>query len=494
MLAATITKVRREEPAIRLFMSDGSERSTYMPQGRAVGLLGAPHAGVNLMSCYYPRQTFWPERRLFSEEVPHYRWSVTDQTENTRLTDSNDWTDGYYSFDIEDADNDAVRQMEDVRRYGQDVRLTLTADLDTPAEDLERIADVLKQFGRMELRLNHEANGCSWFRFARNVGQMAGEEARRTYYEISQFFIRVHELFGRLAPNVTMVGCYNGPGERITKGEISADALPHLGDDELGLMYKLPGIVVSLDQYGSLHCGWPGHAVEEAPIIRKFAFHEFGGFALTPYELCELVIRPFQAAIAKVRGEPARIDLGELDFDEDFHGPEIRAQLVFECYEWLRRHPGIIGSITFYELTDMGGLGLFRQRAYGDVEDVTENIVTDVYRRVMAWDEFRHPVEALAPVGESAERVELTWRSSCDAEGLELTLDGAHRAVDFRKSYWRQVVLLGADGEQSYVYGDEAALELPAGTQAVRIFAPPPEGRDNAAGGFRTQVPVPTIT
>jgi hypothetical protein len=489
----TVSKFHRGEPTIRLYMSDGSERSTYMPQEQAIGLLGAPHAGVNLMSCYYPAQTFWPERRLFSEEVPHYRWSVTDQTETTRLEDFNDWTDGYYSFDIEDPDNEVVRQLEDVRRYGQEPRLTLTADLDTPTEDLERIADTLKDFGAMQVRLNHEANGCSWFRFARNVGQMTGEEARRTYYEISQFFIRVHELFGRLAPNVTMVGCYNGTGEQTIKGEISAGAIPHLGDDELGLMYRLPGIIVSLDQYGSLHCGWPGHEVEGAPIIRKFAFDELKGFALTPCELCELVIRPFQTVIADIRGEPTRIDLGELDFDEDYHGPGVRAQLIFECYEWLRRHPDIIGSITFYELTDAGGLGLFRQREYGDVEDVTESIVTDVYRRIMRWDEFRLPIENAEPVGEGAGAIGLTWRSSCDSEGLELMLDGAAKGVEFGDAYWRQVVLVGEDGEESYVYGEEPTLALPAGTRAVRVFAPPPDGRDDGPAGYRVTVPVPSV-
>jgi hypothetical protein len=492
MAQARIRKVRQGSPAIRLFMSDGSERSTYLPQEQALRVLGGPHSGVNLMACYYPRQTFWPERRLFSREVPHFRHSVTDQTERTRLNDFNDWTDGYYSFDIEDPDNDVVRQMEDVRRHGQDVRLTLTADIDTPAEDLERIAEILKDFGRMELRLNHEANGCAWFRFAKNVGNMQGDEQRRTYHEISAFFCRAHELMARAAPNVTMVPCYNGPGERITKGELDASDLPHLGDDELGLMYRLPNTVVSLDQYGSLHCGWPGHTVTQVPIIRKFTFDEFKGFALTPWELCEMVIRPFQALISEMRGENSRIDLGELDFDEDFHGPEVRAQLLYECYDWLRRNPGIIGSITFYELTDMGGLGLCRQKEYGNVRDVTTNIVTDVYREIMRWEEFRHPCEPAGDVPDGAGKVDLLWASAEDAIGIEVSgLDGTDR-LDFGGKYWRRVVLADADGAQTCVQCDAARIELPAGTALARVFALPPDGRNNAAEGYRATVPVPS--
>lgn len=71
----------------------------------------------------------------------------------------NDWTDGYYNLDLDDPRNVVVQQMEDVRRHGQDVRLTLTADIETSDEDLRRIAEALKPFDRVELRLNHEANG-----------------------------------------------------------------------------------------------------------------------------------------------------------------------------------------------------------------------------------------------------------------------------------------------------------------------------------------------
>lgn len=49
MPGTIMTKIRQSGPTIRLFMSDGSERSDYMPQQRAIELLGAPHSGVNLL-------------------------------------------------------------------------------------------------------------------------------------------------------------------------------------------------------------------------------------------------------------------------------------------------------------------------------------------------------------------------------------------------------------------------------------------------------------
>lgn len=448
----------------------------------------------NLMSCYYPRQTFWPERRLFGEAVPHYRHSLRDATENTPLKDLNDWTDGYYSFDIEDPDNEVLQQIADVRRHGQDVRLTVTADIDTPTEDLERMADILKGFGPMQLRLNHEANGNEWFRFARNVGGLQGQEQRKLYYDISQFFIRTHALFRGIAPNVTLVACYNGMGERAKKGEIGPGEMPLMTEDNLGLMYLLPDIVISFDQYGSLHYGWPSHAIENPPVIGHVDAVEHQAFALTPRELCDEIVHFFWRTLSDLRHEELRIDLGELNFDEDIHGPDIQARLVHEAYSWIGRHPEVIGSVTFYELTDMGGLGLFRQREYGDVDNLSTTVLLDVYKDIMRWEEFRPTYAALGEVGEGVERVDLVWRTAVDSEGLEMRPAGGRaRAIDFKDCYWRRVLIATAEGEESYVHTDARMVELPPETESVRVFALPADGKDNSAEGYKATVPAPAL-
>jgi hypothetical protein len=484
--------LKQSEAKIRLFMADGSERSDYMPQAEAIRRLGRPHAGINLMACYYPDQTFWPERRLFSQEVPHYRHSVKDQTATTKLGNLNDWTDGYYSFDINNPNNDVISQAQDVRRHGQDVRLTLTADIDTKNADLEKIGDMLKDFGPVELRLNHEANGCTWFRFAKNVGDMKGAARTKLYYRISQFFIRAHKVMRAVAPNVSFVGCYNGPGERALKGELAPGEMPHLENEELGLMYEIPDVLVSLDQYGSLHYGWPGHQITNPPIIGGVNHDDHNSFALGPWGLCELVIRPFQKFISRKRGVATRIDLGELDFDEDIHGAQIRAQLLHECYSWIQRHPKVIGSTTFYELTDMGGLGLFRQKAYGNLKDLKENIVTDVYRRIMAWPEFV-PQRALKGTVKGTQ-VDLRFASSSDATALEIELGANAKAVDFGESYWRRVVFVQASGAERFIHTDARRLEVPMGATRAIVFALPADGRNNKSGAYVRTVPVPVVS
>lgn len=489
-----VRRIRQGSPTVRLFMSDGSERSDYMPQRQAIKLLGAPHSGVNLMSCYYPRQSFWPERRLFGPGVPHYRHSFADQTERTRLHDMNEWTDGYYSFEIDDPRTQVLKQVADVRRYGQEPRLSVTADIDTSDEELVRMAEVLRPFGRMQLRLNHEANGCTWFRFARNVGSKSGVEARKLYYDISQFFIRAHHVFRDVAPLVTFVACYNGPGERARRGEIEEGRLPCVPYDELGLMYLLPNIILSLDQYGSLHYGWPGHTIPSPPVIGNVNHAEHRAFALTPIGLCEGVISLYWRIMRQMRGEEVRVDLGELNFDEDIHGPDIQAYLVHEVYSWIRQHPEVVQSVTFYELTDMSGLGLFRQRRYGDLEHLKTTVLLDVYRQIMRWEEFRHPHAVLEELKPGARRVELVWRSSVDAEGLELCLEGKPaRSVDFKEKYWRRVTFADGNGQETCLHTSAPTVRVPRGTASVKVFALPPDGKDNSPDGYRATVPVPAL-
>jgi hypothetical protein len=266
---------------------------------------------------------------------------------------------------------------------------------------------------------------------------------------------------------------------------------PHLADDELGLMYKLPDGLISLDQYGSLHYGWPGHHITDAPVVVGVNHNDHNAFALTTYGLCELVIRPFQRAISAKRGTPTRIDLGELDFDEDIHGEQIRAQEIYECYAWIRRYPDVVGSATFYELTDKGGLGLFRQREYGNLTDLSEGVPAQVYRQIMTWGEFQPAIEPAAPLPVGATKVELRWTSASDAVGLSVALDPAARTLDLRERYWRRIVFIDARGVERYVHTDAQRVDIPASSASARVFALPPDGRNNAANGYTRTVPVP---
>jgi hypothetical protein len=490
-MPARAVRIHKGPPTIRLFMSDGSERSTYMPQEQAIRLLGAPHSGVNLMSCYYPGFADWPRREVAGPGMSHYRripGGASARTEEEFLH----WNDGYYSFILDDPDGEVIRQVADVRRYGQEPRLTVTADADTPTEDIERMADLLKDFGTMQLRLNHEANGCTWFRFARNAGARPAEEARRIYHNLCGLFLRFDEVFGRIAPKVTLVACYQS-GDALRSGSIErAEDLPQMTDEEFGPAYRLPGVIPSIDQYGSLHYGWPEHVIEDPPVIGPVDPGRHHSVYMTVCELCEGVLRSFHRGMCDLRGEPVRIDMGEANYDEDIHGPEIQAQLVYEMYRWISRHPDVIGSVTFYELTDRGGLGLFRLREYDNLEDLDTTCLLDVYRDTMRWPEFRHTVKPAGAIAKGDDPASLLWRSPCDAEGLELATAG-RTGIDLRAAYWHHLVALGGDGRETHMYGVDRAVQLPPGTQTVRIFALPPDGRDSSTDGFRAEVPVPEL-
>lgn len=498
-----VHRVALGEPQVKLMIANGSERGDFMPLGQLTQLLGGVHAGVNLMAEYYPgRQVYTsqlglPYRTLFGPDVPHYRNWYKDQTDKTKMLDPKQGTDGYYFFDPTNPKNDVVLQMENGRRYGYDPRLTLTADIETPLVDLGRIAEFLKDFGPVDLRLNHEANGNTWFRFAQRVGELTDEgEKRKLYYEIAQFFIRAHETITRTAPNVRLVACYNGPAEAVNSGILKPGEYPNLTAEELGLMYRLEGIGISIDQYGSLHYGWPGHTIEHPPIFGRITHDQHRSFGLEPDVLFEKIILPFQDYMETLRGERVRLDLGEMNYDQDIHGPKIAADLIRDCYERIRNNAQAIGSVVFYDAADMGGLGLFHQNPYdyGNLTDLTESEVTGEYRKIMQWPEFQHPTRMLAgTISPDTQSLELVWQSSSAAVGLEFKVDPSVNAVDLRKKYWRRIVFANGKGGKIYEHTDKRVLTIPEGTESVQIFALPPDGRDNCSDGYRASVPLPEV-
>jgi hypothetical protein len=118
--------------------------------------------------------------------------------------------------------------------------------------------------------------------------------------------------------------------------------------------------------------------------------------------------------------------------------------------------------------------------------------VAEVYRDIMQWPEFRHPRVVVRELDHDVETVELLWRSSEDAHGMELMTHGSPR-LDLRASYWHEAILVDGAGTERYTYGESSTVELPHGTERVTLFAPPPDGRDNSPDGYRASVPVPKL-
>lgn len=134
-------------------LGDGSERGEYVNQDYILNKLGRPHRAVNLMYCYYPLDKGWPVRAsvAFPPEDKTNAWGYP--------------YDDYFPYrgGLEGKKDDPVfEQMRDIRRHGQDVILTLTVDPAVSDEHLIAIAKDLLPFGRIMIRINHEATG-SWF-------------------------------------------------------------------------------------------------------------------------------------------------------------------------------------------------------------------------------------------------------------------------------------------------------------------------------------------
>ena len=125
--------------------------------------------------------------------------------------------------------------MKDVRKHGQDVTLTMTVDCAVPDEYLIQIARELKPFGRLLLRINHEATG-NWFTFSR----------RYTYQQVAGFYVRFHNIVKQEAPHIKTILCIGGEaktGQRKCLTRRSSGKLP-------GSRYMvgrlLPGIELGL--------------------------------------------------------------------------------------------------------------------------------------------------------------------------------------------------------------------------------------------------------
>ena len=96
-------------------------------------------------------------------------------------------------------DDEPFTYMRDVRRHGQDVLLTMTIDPKLTDDHIIAIAKDLRTFGRVQLRINHEATG-DWFSFNK----------RASYEEVAAFFTHCCEIIHREAPNVKTIICLDG--------------------------------------------------------------------------------------------------------------------------------------------------------------------------------------------------------------------------------------------------------------------------------------------
>lgn len=362
-------------------LSDGSERGAYVNQDYILHKLGRPHRAINLMYCYYPLDKGWPVRASIAHasDTVSFAWDYP--------------YDDYFTYKGGIHGNlkeEPFPFMRDIRRHGQDIILTLTIDPHVSDEHLIAIAKDLTTFGRLQLRINHEATG-NWFSFNK----------RCTYQEVADFYVRFHKIIKEYAPNVKTILCIGGieylDKEKMEKEEEFTEAVRQTD-------------IWSVDKYMALHWGWPYDVAERGGNSHKRdpVSHIF-----------ELTKKSYERFKFLNRGIGKPMVMSEFNADGDVTGPYDQAVMIREFCDMLKQEPSDwFSAFTFYQFRDDGRLGL-EITDPNNKEVGIEQPALKTYREII-HDDYFSPI--ITTQEEVTLPVTLRWGGSEDATGLSLPL------------------------------------------------------------------------
>ncbi len=358
-------------------LGDGSERGEYVNQDYILSKMGRPHRSINLMYCYYPYDEQWPGRisEVMKDANVSFQWDYP--------------YDDYFPYkgglggNLED---EPFNFMRDIRRHGQDVTLTITMDPHLDDERIIAIAKDLRTFGRLFLRVNHEATG-NWFSFNK----------RASYQEVADFFCRVTRIVHEYAPNVKMILCLDGVK--------SLDATEIIKQKEFSQAVRETDIF-SIDRYMALHWGWPYDIAEPGGSSHSRSSVK------TIYGLTKLAFELYKKICD---GQAKPMVMSEFNADGDVVGPYDQCDMVKEfCDILVEENADWFSGFTFYQFRDRGRLGL-------EIQDVNnadvgiEQPVMKTYKEIIHNDYFK---PSMTQGEELSFPVTLRWGSSEDAEGI----------------------------------------------------------------------------
>lgn len=378
-----IYSIHMGEAICSVDLGDGSERGEYVNQDYILHKLGRPHRSISLMYCYYPLDKGFPGRASVVHASPDvsFAWDYP--------------YDDYFTYKgglIGNGDKDVepFNYMREIRQHGQDVTLTLTIDPHVSDEHLIAIAKDLKPFGRMMLRINHEATG-NWFSFNK----------RCSYQEVAEFFVRFCNILKEYAPNISKIICIGGienlEHEEIEKEKEFAQTIPAAD-------------IWSVDKYMALHWGWPYDVAE-----RGGSSHKRDTVKAT-YDMTKASFERFK----HLNGGVAKpMVMSEFNADGDVTGAYDQAEMVKEFCELLKKDDAKwFSGFTFYQFRDRGRLGL-------EIEDPNypdcgiEQPVMQTYKEII-HDEWFLPKMTIGQ--EISLPTTLRWGGSEDAEGLAIPI------------------------------------------------------------------------
>ncbi len=450
-----IEKIRLTPAKCAVDLGDGSERGFYVDQDYILHKLYRPHRAINLMYCYYPLDKEWPARAqdVFKDQEVGYAWDYA--------------YDNYFPYrgGLEgDREGEPFTCMKDIRRHGQDVILTLTCDTKVSDEQIAAIAEDLKPYGRMMLRLNHECTG-DWFAYTK----------RSSYQEIADLFVRFTKIMKEHAPNVKMILC---------AGMVFDEANPVIDKEEEFMEAGRVTDIWSMDNYIALNWGWPYEVAEKTN-----SQHRLMGNKLV-YDRMRATFKRYK----EIYGVEKPFVLSELNVDGDVTRPYRQASILKEFYEMIKNDPDhSCSGITLYQFRDDGRLGL----EFTDPSNTANGIewpLLSAYRDIIDDDYFK-PVTVND--GEAALPVKLRWGGSEDAEGVSMEIEFEGEPIFFEANFNDELkeanLMLEINGRWFYKAPGVTFVDfmpaffvkkIPAGSKLkLNIFTPPAEGVNDPSQG-----------
>lgn len=427
-----------------LDLGDGSERAEYVNQDYILHKLGRPHRAVNIMYTYYPHDKEWPARisEAWKDHEVSFQWDYP--------------YDDYFPFD---ADGQPFQQMQDIRRHGQDVLLTLTLDCGLTDDELREVARKFRPYGRMMLRINHECCG-DWFQ----------HNKRYTYEEVGAFFVRFAGILHEEAPNVRTIFC-GGWGKEdgtVEREEAFRDC------------YGAADIW-SCDCYLALHYGWPYGTAEEGGTGWKVD---------TVQQNIELYERTFKRA-CELAGEKKPMTTAEFNTDGDVTGARMQGESVVRFAKHWRDHQvDWFKAISMYQFRDRGRLGL-------EIEDPNNKGVGIEQPMLKQYrDEVLHDPWFMPEMTEGEEMsfpAAMRWGGSEDADGVAIPLTFDGDPVFCEMTVEQEIgLMVELNGRWFYKAPGTKTIDLMSAffdkpldgpcTLTLRLFAPPADGLNQDDG------------
>ena len=451
---ADIKRIRLGRAKCAIDLGDGSERGEYVDQDYILNTLGRPVRAISLMTSYYPNDEGFPKRAhdAFAGSDITFQWDYPYDDYET-----------YKGGLIGDKEAEPFNWMRDVRRHGMDVCLTITMDPFLDDKHIEAIADDLATFGRVMLRVNHEATG-NWFSFNK----------RASYEEVAAFYERVCDIFHEKAKNVKLILCLDGfekpDDEKLNMEDIFAGAIRKTD-------------IFSIDRYMSLHWGWP---YDVANAETKNYYREK---VENIYNNGKRASKRFEA----VAGEKRVMVLSEMNADGDVTGPYDQCDMMKEFCNMVKADKDEwLDAFTFYQFRDRGRLGL----EWEDPNNKNVGIrlpLMDTFIDIIN-DEYFMP--SLTTVGDETLPVTLRWGDAEDSDGIALDIKLEDEPVFFEAYFEDELMdanlLMEINGRWFYKAKGVKFIDfMPAffGKKAkgnnltLKIFAPPATGENDSSQG-----------